>query len=46
MSKEEYLPTCPVCDGEGETFYYNRYGDPVGCDLCVTTKEYWEVEAE
>ena len=46
MSEEEYYPTCPVCGGEGEIFYYDKYGENVGCDLCVTKKEYWEVEPE
>lgn len=37
-------PVCPFC-GEGcETMYKDRYGAYIGCDVCVETKDAWEVE--
>lgn len=41
-------PPCPVCGSdEAETFYFSyRNGDCVGCDKCIQTKEYWEVNDE
>lgn len=41
---EPNYPPCPVCGcDEPETLYY-RGAECVGCDHCLTTKEYWEVE--
>lgn len=38
-------PACPICgEEEPETFYFDRNGHCFGCDHCITTKEYWEVE--
>lgn len=38
-------PACPVCgETEPETFYFDRDGHCFGCDHCITTKDYWEVE--
>lgn len=40
-------PPCPICGSEeAETYYYSKFGILFGCDNCVRTKEYWEMEAE
>ena len=41
--KEPPQPHCPVCGEECETIYLDRYGAYVGCDVCVETKDAWEV---
>jgi hypothetical protein len=37
------LPCCPLCGEECDTLFYDRFGDIVGCDNCVTTRDAWEV---
>lgn len=44
--REPVEPRCPVCGADAETFYQARTGQIVGCDCCLTTKEYWEIETE
>lgn len=39
-------PRCPVCGAAAETFYTTKTGRIVGCDICLTQKEYWEFETE
>lgn len=44
-------PRCPICGAEADTFYYGKtiWDDTrqvVGCDGCIKTKEWWEVEEE
>ena len=41
--KEPPRPHCPVCGEECETIYRDRYGADVGGDVCVETKDAWEV---
>ena len=41
--KEPQYPHCPVCSAECETIYQDRYGAYVGCDVCMETKDAWEV---
>lgn len=43
MLKDPPTPICPVCGEECETIYQDRYGTYVGCDVCVETKDAWEV---
>ena len=40
---EPEAPICPVCGGEADTFYYDKFYDVVGCDRCVNVKDAWEV---
>lgn len=42
--KEPVYPICPVCGEECETIYVDMYGQHIGCDICVTTKDAWEVD--
>ena len=42
--KDPVYPCCPVCGEECETMYRDRYGAYIGCDVCVETKDAWEVE--
>ena len=42
--KEPHYPRCPICGEECETIYKDRYGAYVGCDVCMETKNAWEVE--
>ena len=39
--KEPRYPRCPVCGEECATMY--RDGVYVGCDVCMETKDAWEV---
>ena len=42
--KEPVSPHCPICGEECETIYRERYGGLyVGCNVCVETKDAWEV---
>lgn len=43
---EPPFPRCPVCGDETDTLYKDKYGDIVGCDNCVTTKDAWEWKQE
>lgn len=43
-SGEPAYPICPICGEECETMYKNRYGAYIGCDVCVETKDAWEVD--
>lgn len=38
MSEFNDFPVCPICGEEGETFYYDKYGEPAGCDLCIIVR--------
>lgn len=42
--KEPQYPICPICGAECETIYQDRYGAYAGCDVCMKTKDAWEVE--
>lgn len=46
--EEEYGPTCPICNSDCETFYYDFSGDGdiIGCENCVSTKDAWQVKAD
>ena len=37
------VPVCPLCGEEAERFYYDRNGELVGCDECVSARDAWEV---
>lgn len=41
--KEPIYPRCPVCGEECETVYRNIYLDIVGCDVCLESKDAWEM---
>ena len=38
------IPCCPLCGEECETIFFDRFGDLVGCDNCITTKDAWDVD--
>lgn len=42
--KDPTYPHCPACGEECETVYKDRHGAYIGCDVCVTTKDAWEVD--
>lgn len=35
-------PVCPVCGGEAEIFYIDRFGSPAGCEACVSRVDAWD----
>ena len=37
---------CPVCGWDSEEFYVAKDGTIVGCDCCIRTKQYYEMEVE
>lgn len=37
---------CPVCNGEPDVMYLNRGGEIVGCDLCLRSRYWFEVEVD
>lgn len=41
----EPLPRrCPACFGEPERFFMDkRTGEIVGCELCISTIEWWQI---
>lgn len=44
--KEPEVFRCPVCETpDAETFYFNGNREIVGCDMCLTARTYYEVEA-
>ena len=43
--KAEQYPRCPACGEECETVFQDRFGAYIGCDVCVETKDAWEVDA-
>ena len=42
--KAEQYPRCPACGKECETVYRDRLGAYIGCDVCVESKDAWEVD--
>ena len=32
---------CPVCGHECEEIYLNKFGDPAGCEFCLTAIKSW-----
>lgn len=39
------VPRCPICGRECEDVYYNLDGYIIGCDLCTTVRDAWDVDA-
>ena len=39
-------PECPVCGEACDTLYYNKNGDVVGCNECVTAYDAWDLMYE
>ena len=35
-------PICPECGEPCETYYFDKYGDIIGCDNCITSGDAWE----
>lgn len=43
MSRIDYnVPVCPCCGEECIVLYRNRFGEYIGCDVCVTDVDAWE----
>jgi hypothetical protein len=40
---EPPAPVCPVCGGECSEIYHDKWFNLLGCDLCVTSSDAWEV---
>ena len=38
------VPICPVCGAETDTYYYDRYGEVVGCSECIETRDAWDAQ--
>lgn len=43
---KQVVPICPVCGKECETYYFDRYGDIIGCDECITYGDAIEYQSE
>lgn len=43
---ENDMPRCPVCGEETEIIFIDKYGDVVGCEECVTTRNAYEWQEE
>ena len=41
---DDFIPYCPVCGEETDTYYKDKDGVIVGCDSCIVPVEPWEVE--
>lgn len=44
--REPEYPVCPHCGADAGTFYKNRTGEIVGCEICLHTVQYYEIEME
>ena len=33
------IPICPICNGEAETYYLDKYREIVGCNLCIKQED-------
>lgn len=42
--KTQQYPVCPVCGEDCETMYKDWYGRYIGCNVCVSTVDAWDVE--
>lgn len=40
--REPQEPMCPRCGKCCETIYYGPYGDIIGCDNCVASRDAWD----
>lgn len=39
---EDKGPVCEICGRECSEFFFNKWGDFVGCDECVKIVDAWE----
>ena len=37
------VPVCPICEEQCEELYYDRAGELVGCNNCITARDAFEV---
>lgn len=44
--KEPAEIVCPICGADAERFYETKDGTIVGCECCLTSRYYYEYEAE
>lgn len=42
--REPKYPVCPCCGADAEHFYRTSTGEIVGCEICLETVQYWEIE--
>ncbi len=42
--KEPAHPICPICGEECETVYTDVFRNVLGCDICISADDAWEVE--
>lgn len=42
----ERTPICPVCGEECDTLYIDRFGEYIGCNVCIEEKDAWELMEE
>lgn len=42
--KEPQTPICPICGEECETIYKEMYGSILGCDICISREDAWDVD--
>lgn len=40
------VPRCPVCGEETYLIFIDKYGDVVGCEECITTRNAYEWQEE
>lgn len=41
---DDSVPICPMCGQECGTIYKTSDGEIVGCDVCLTEHDAWDVE--
>ena len=47
LEPPEYdMPRCPVCGAETQIIFIDKYGDVVGCEECITTRDAYEWQEE
>lgn len=39
---EDEIPVCPVCYEECDTAYFDKDGEPLGCENCICKKDAWD----
>ena len=44
--KEPEAILCPICGEDSEFFYTRKNGEIVGCERCLITRNYYEIDPE
>lgn len=41
--EDDTEPICPECDCECDTLYFDKKGNLLGCENCITARDAWEL---